>query len=608
MRPSLRLARHAVWLLLPLMLSTPRGAAAQQADRQKKVLVLYAPRRDAQIVLIGDRQLPRILEDGVTQTIDYYSEFLEPGRFFHAAYEPALVDFLRVKYADAQFDVVIAMGDVPYEFLLKHRAALFPQTPVVFFANRPVARLPNSTGVLTPLNFHGTLSLATALQPDLRHVYVISGASDNNRGYEALAREQFRPFEPRLEITYLSGLPTRELQRRIASLPKQSMIYYLTVDRDGANEAFHPLEYLNHLTAVANAPIYCWVDSAIDRGVVGGSLKDQTVQTQVVGELAVRVLRGEAADSIGLTAPDLNVSQVDWRQLRRWGVSEARVPAGTVIKFREPSAWDRYRGYILGTIALVLAQSALIGGLLLQRERRRHAERRMRKSEAELRTSYERIRDLGGRLLSAQESERSRIARELHDDISQQLALLTMDLELLNGASPQVPSTNAAGEALDRAHGIARSLHDLSHRLHPAKLRLIGLVHALQALLRESRRDDLRLVFDHHDVPSVLPPDLTLCLFRIVQEALQNALKYSSAKSVAVSLRASSEHIELTIEDDGIGFDVGAAWGKGLGLISMNERLEAVHGTLRIESRPGHGTRLEVIAPLPSAPAESLAG
>ena len=146
------------------------------------------------------------------------------------------------------------------------------------------------------------------------------------------------------------------------------------------------------------------------------------------------MLRGEPADSIPTSSPSLNVSQVDWRQLRRWGISEARVPAGTLVRFREPSAWDRYRIYILGAVAVLLAQTALIAGLLVQRARRRQAEEQVRGSQAELRTSYERIRDLGARLLNAQETERSRIARELHDDISQQLALLEIDLELLSGA------------------------------------------------------------------------------------------------------------------------------------------------------------------------------
>ena len=152
-------------------------------------------------------------------------------------------------------------------------------------------------------------------------------------------------------------------------------------------------------------------------------------------------------------------------------------------------------------------------------------------------------------------------------------------------------------EALNRAHGIARSVHDLSHRLHPAKLRLIGLVSALHGLQRELSRSDFAVTFTHDTVPSALPPDLTLCLFRIVQEALQNAIKHSRAHPGGAFERQLGWPA-LTIVDDGVGFDVNAAWGKGLGLMSMVERLEAVGGTLEIRSKPGTGTRLEVRAPL----------
>jgi signal transduction histidine kinase len=151
-------------------------------------------------------------------------------------------------------------------------------------------------------------------------------------------------------------------------------------------------------------------------------------------------------------------------------------------------------------------------------------------------------------------------------------------------------------------------VHDLSHRLHPAKLRLIGLVAALHGLQHELPQSDIAVTFTHDTVPSTLPPDLTLCLFRIVQEALQNALKYSRAHRVSVHLSGGPDGLALTIVDDGVGFDVNAAWGKGLGLISMSERLEAIGGTLEIRSKPGTGTRLEVRAPLRVEPdAETIA-
>ena len=242
------------------------------------------------------------------------------------------------------------------------------------------------------------------LQPDIRQVFVVSGANESDLEFERVARAQLPSTgSGRLSFTYLSGLPTKDLEDKLRSLPPHSIVYYLVVDRDGSGENFHPLEYLERVAEAANAPVYCWVDSAMDHGTVGGSLKDQLVQTRAIGELTLKVLQGQSADSIPVSTIDLNVSQVDWRQLRRWGISEARVPAGTLIKFRVPSVWDRYRFYVLGAVALLLGQSLLIAGLLVQRARRRQAEEQVRRSQAELRTSYDQIRDLGARLLHAQE-------------------------------------------------------------------------------------------------------------------------------------------------------------------------------------------------------------
>lgn len=572
--------------------------SAWAAQRQRQVLVVYSTRRDAQIAIVGDRRIPRILEEGLREGLDYHSEYIDQGRFPDPQYREALRDFLRLKYKGEPFDVVIAVSDLSLQFVEAARHELFPDTPVVFFASFPVTtRLANSTGVVSRTDLGATVALASELQPDLQRVFVVNGADMSDLPSERLAREQFRQFEPRLTFTYLTGLPTEELERRVAALPARSILYYLVVNRDGAGQNFHPLEYIDRLSKVTSAPIYSWVDSALDHGIVGGSLKDQEAQTEAIGQLALRVLRGERADDIPVLSPDLNVPQVDWRQLRRWGISEARVPAGTIVKFRELSAWDRYKVYILGALALLVAQTTLIAGLLIQRARRQRAEQEARGSQAALQTSRGRIRDLGARLLNAQETERSRIARELHDDISQQMALLEIDLELLGGAVQGHPG-ELAGDALNRAQGVARSVHDLSHRLHPAKLRLIGLVSALDGLQRELSRSDIAISFTHDNVPSTLPADLTLCLFRVAQEALQNALKYSGASRVLMHLRGVPGGLALTVTDDGVGFDVNAAWVKGLGLISMGERLEAIGGTFEIHSTSGGGTRLEATVPL----------
>jgi CheY-like chemotaxis protein/two-component sensor histidine kinase len=185
----------------------------------------------------------------------------------------------------------------------------------------------------------------------------------------------------------------------------------------------------------------------------------------------------------------------------------------------------------------------------------------------------------------------------LHDDISQQIALLSMDLTLL-GRPGQGETRKLAAEALKHAQGIAESVHALSHRLHPAKLRLLGLVSALEALRIELSGRGMDIVFTHDDVPAALSTDLTLCLFRIVQEGLQNAIRHSSADQVSVHLNCSAGLIDLSIVDDGVGFEVDAALGRGLGLIGMGERVQAIGGSLTIRSTPGAGTTLKVTVPL----------
>jgi signal transduction histidine kinase len=568
------------------------------AQDQKQVLVLYSTRRDAQIVVVGERELPRILDEAFEQRVDYYSEYIDEARFPDPKYRTGFHDFVKLKYQGQRFDVVIAMSDLALQFVAVNRQEFFPDTPVVYFANSPdTQRVENSTGVLSQLDLTGTLQLATALQPDLQHVFVVSGLDAGDDNYLAMARSQFKPFEQRLTVTYFSGLATKDLEARLSALPAQSMVYYLFVNRDGAGQNFHPLEYLDHVSMVANAPVYSWVDSALDHGIIGGSLKSQLAETQALGRLAVRVLSGEHADGIPISSRDLYIPQVDFRQLQRWGIDEGRLPVGTIVRFREPGIWDRYKIYILGAAGVVLVQFALIAGLLIQRVRRRSAEGELRGSQDALRTSYERIRDLGGRLLHAQESERARIARELHDDISQQMSLLMIDLGLMRGrVGPQ--TQELSNEVMNRAEGIVKSVHDLSHRLHPPKLRLIGLVAALRDLQHEMSQLGVPITFTHENVPLPLPPEVTLCLFRVVQEALQNAQKYSHAQHVSVQLRGDTEGLALTVSDDGVGFDLDQAWGRGLGLISMGERLEAVGGTFKISSKPGDGTKVHVFVPL----------
>jgi PAS domain S-box-containing protein len=222
--------------------------------------------------------------------------------------------------------------------------------------------------------------------------------------------------------------------------------------------------------------------------------------------------------------------------------------------------------------------------------------------EGALRESQRELRALAGQLLQAQETERRRIARELHDDLNQSLALLAVELDLL-GQAPPGPAARLDGRASElsaRVKQLSSAVHDLSHNLHPSRLEQLGLVAAVRGLCKEqAQAHGLEVEFTHQQVPPSLPDDTALCLYRIAQEALRNVVKHSGARRARIELSGSEGGVCLQVADDGAGFDPAAIDGQGgLGLVSMRERLRLVGGAIVIDSRPSAGTRLDVRVPL----------
>jgi len=236
---------------------------------------------------------------------------------------------------------------------------------------------------------------------------------------------------------------------------------------------------------------------------------------------------------------------------------------------------------------------------------RRRAEESLRASEATLRASYQEIQDLAGRLIAGQEVERKRLARELHDDLSQKLALLSIEVDLMRqSVGDYVPAAHGISE---RVASIASDVHSISHRLHPFKLEALGLVEAIRALCADvSKQYGLSVEFVTDDVPERLAPDLSLCLFRIAQEGLHNVVKHSGATGAWLHLSATATELSLQIADCGNGFVPAEHARTGLGLISMRERINFVGGRLAIRSLPGFGTRIGVRVPLTIPVAESM--
>jgi PAS domain S-box-containing protein len=204
-------------------------------------------------------------------------------------------------------------------------------------------------------------------------------------------------------------------------------------------------------------------------------------------------------------------------------------------------------------------------------------------------------------LIEAHEAERAWLARELHDDVSQRVALVALNLEKLRQHSGG-QTIRHIEEAAQQISELASDIQALSHRLHPSRLELQGLIGAAQGLCRElSDRNNIAITLHSHDIPKELPQEVAVCLFRVLQEALQNAMKHSGVRQFEVSLNGALNEIQLTVQDAGAGFDPEkASSGHGLGLTSMRERLNLVNGQLLIDSQLLRGTTIRARVPLSS--------
>jgi signal transduction histidine kinase len=255
---------------------------------------------------------------------------------------------------------------------------------------------------------------------------------------------------------------------------------------------------------------------------------------------------------------------------------------------------------VLGLQLFLLAVATpllLLSALLQQHHQTLSA---LRRSEIALRDGYEQVHYLTGRLITAQEAERKRIAGDLHDDLSQKLALLSLDMDrFLQPVTAEDDIAARVRRVSCRVREMAADVHSLSYQLHPAGLELIGLVAAMESMCGDvSAHYGLKVNFEHRHVPNGIDPDVALCLYRIVQEGLHNVVKHSGAREARVCLIGDGGFLDLRVTDRGVGFATGGTERAGIGLISTRERVSLVGGKIQIQSAPGAGTLIGVRVPV----------
>jgi PAS domain S-box-containing protein len=285
------------------------------------------------------------------------------------------------------------------DFMLKEGQEIFPGVPVVFCGidSREIASRklgPNATGVFLRRDFKGTLDLALKLRPQTQRFFLVAGTSDFDRELVKLAREDLHQFGDR--ITYITDLSLNETLEQVSKLPRDGIVLYLNMFRDGAGEHFDPYEVARRVSERANVPVFGHFDPFIGHGLIGGKVYGVEAFGKKAAELALRIIDGEKPAFISIVSGSPTVPIFDWRQLKRWNIALGSLPVGSEVRFRVPTFWEQYKGRVVAVSLVVIAQSALIVFLVVSRQRQRRAESGLSESEAELRETQRRM-DLAAR-------------------------------------------------------------------------------------------------------------------------------------------------------------------------------------------------------------------
>jgi signal transduction histidine kinase len=289
-------------------------------------------------------------------------------------------------------------------------------------------------------------------------------------------------------------------------------------------------------------------------------------------------------------SPTRHTRLFDARALARWGIAESRLPPDSTVPSRPPSLWREYGPQVLAAAVLLLLIAVIV---------REH--RRVTRAQAALAASYGQLRGLARRLVSVQEEERRRIARDVHDDVGQRVASLSIGLSAAKRMVPkdEGPLAGELSALQQQARKVASDLRQLSHDLHPAALDQLGLLEALRGRCAQVQAESgVQIELEAAEEWPEVEGAVALCLYRVAQEALRNVTQHAWARSARVSLERRDALVVMRVADDGCGFDGAAARSSGLGLVSLGERIRLLGGTLEVESAKAAGTTVTVSLPV----------
>ena len=353
---------------------TLRWEESNAQAKVRRVLSLYPYSNLFPVSVITGEAARNRMNKRSQETLEHYSDFLDIGRFSGEAHEKRTASYLADKYRDRKPDVVLVLGPQSLRFTLKYQAELGFDVPIIFCCTsraRLAAFKPtdNVTGIISDFDLTKTLAFAQRLQPGATDIVVISGASEFDKQSAQIARSQLAPYEQKYNTKYLVGLGYDDLMKELKLLPRDTIVILLQMFADNTGRLFISKEIVQEITDAATAPVYAPYESFL--GVA--SLGETSIHLNGWARdcrLALDILGGKNPSSLAPRATSGNADRVDWRQFKRWNLSEAKLPPDTEVRFRQFSLWEQYHWHIIAVLAILLAQAAIIGWLYFERRRR----------------------------------------------------------------------------------------------------------------------------------------------------------------------------------------------------------------------------------------------
>ncbi len=551
----MRLFRLTIAALMACLASMP---AATAAGLPRSMLVLDDANVRSPFYYEVFTRLRATVNASTGPPVTVYGESLDLTRFSGPAYEQGLQQLFRAKYTDKPIGVIVAIGSAALDCVLRWRPSLWPGTPVVFgFVNEATfARLdppPDVTGNVVKLRFADMMTAARAVVPHLKGIALVGDPLERQTVYRDW-KDEIPSATTGLKVVDLRGLKMRELRQRVASLADDTAILYTGVYSDGEGTFYVPADALALISMTANRPIVSTAETELGRGSIGGFLISASLIGQSAAKIAMRVLGGEVPSNIPVTRGDIIKPAFDWRQMQRWGVSEAALPPGSEIWFREPTGWDRYSPEILGISAAILLQAAFIIWLLRERRSRQRAEIIARDTLSEL-THVSRLAVAGE--LSAS------IAHEISQPLTGIVTRASAAQRWLARENPEIDKIRAALDQIEQAglhaSDIIQNIRaifrpDANDKTQVDINRIISAVVSLA--LHEIQKHQIEVQTQLDDrLPMVWGN--VIQLQQVVLNLLMNAVEamhFGSPRVLRIESRLSKPHmVNVSIEDTGIG-------------------------------------------------------